>query len=117
MSISPTPLPSALSINAVRAQFASRPTLESVNRQLLAAALTQKYPTLKIDLARTRLAVPTADGVWNLHPFVARVMDYLANGNPLGRTKTDRHLRRGCRPRSPTQAGAALPNHPVQPLR
>ncbi len=78
-----TSSPLALSINAVRAQFVSRPTLESVTRQLLAAALSQKYPTLKIDLARTRLAVPRAGGGWELQPFVARVMDYLANGNVL----------------------------------
>lgn len=80
----PTPsLTSASTVNAVRAQFAGRPTLEGVTRQLLAAALSQKYPTLEIDLSRTRLAVPVAGGGWGLQPFVARVMDYLANGNAL----------------------------------
>jgi alkylhydroperoxidase family enzyme len=43
--------------NAVREQFANPPSLESVTRQMLAAAIAQEYPTLKIDLARTRLAV------------------------------------------------------------
>lgn len=76
-------LTSASTVNAVRAQFASRPTLEGVTRQLLAAALSQTYPTLKIDLSRTRLAVPVAGGGWGLQPFVARVMDYLANDNAL----------------------------------
>ncbi|MEB0207266.1 dermonecrotic toxin domain-containing protein [Pseudomonas sp. CCC3.1] len=83
MSTPTTPLPSALTANAVRAQFAGRPTLEGVTRQLLAAAFSEKYPTLKIDLARTRLAVPRVGGGWELQPFVARVMDYLANGNVL----------------------------------
>ena len=83
MSTPTSPLQFAVTVNAVRAQFAGRPTLESVTRQMLAAALSQKYPTLKIDLARTRLAVPRAGGGWELQPFVARVMDYLANGNAL----------------------------------
>ena len=83
MSTPTTPLPFASAVNAVRAQFAGRPTLEAVTRQLLAAALSQKYPSLTIDLARTRLAVPLAEGGWELQPFVARVMDYLANGNGL----------------------------------
>lgn len=83
MSIPSTPPLSAPSVNAVRAQFSSRPTLEGITRQLLAAALTQKYPSLTIDLARTRLAVPRAGGGWELQPFLARVMDYLANGNAL----------------------------------
>ena len=83
MSTPTTPSPFALSVEAVRAQFAGRPTLEGVTRQLLATAFSQKYPTVQIDLARTRLAVPRAGGGWELQPFVARVMDYLANGNVL----------------------------------
>lgn len=83
MSTPTTPSPFALSVEAVRAQFAGRPTLEGVTRQLLATAFSQKYPTVQIDLARTRLAVPRAGGGWELQPFLARVMDYLANGNVL----------------------------------
>ena len=83
MSTPTTPSQSALLVEAVRAQFAGRPTLEGVTRQLLAAAFSQKYPTLKIDLTRTRLAAPRAGGGWELLPFVPRVVDYLANGNVL----------------------------------
>ncbi|TWR88258.1 hypothetical protein FJD38_16390 [Pseudomonas saxonica] len=83
MSTPTPPNPFAITINAVRAQFADRPTLERVTRQMLAAALSQKYPTLKIDLVRTRLAMPRVGGGWELQPFLERVMDYLANGNVL----------------------------------
>ena len=42
-------------------------------------------------------------------PRAAKDAAFLATGNPLGRTKTGRsHVGTGYRPRSPTQAGAAL---------
>ena len=37
--------------NTVNAQFASRPTLASVTQHMLAAALSEKYPSLSVDLA------------------------------------------------------------------
>lgn len=69
--------------NAVREQFANPPSLESVTRQMLAAAIAQEYPTLKIDLARTRLAVPRPQGGWDLQPFMPKVLDYLGTGAEL----------------------------------
>ena len=44
--------------NAVRAQFAHPPALEASARHMLAEAIAQRYPSLQIDLERTRLAVP-----------------------------------------------------------
>lgn len=48
--------------NAVNAQFSSRPTLASVTRQVLAAALAEKYPSLNVDLEHVRLATPREGG-------------------------------------------------------
>ena len=69
--------------NAVRAQFANPPALESVARQMLAAAIAQHYPSLQIDLERTRLAVPDSQGSWSLQPFMGKVLDYLGRGIEL----------------------------------
>lgn len=66
--------------NAVNAQFASRPTLQSVTQHMLSAALTQKYPSLSIDLAHVRLATPRAGGGWELPLLMPLVLNYLANG-------------------------------------
>lgn len=70
-------------VSAVRAQFASRPTLENATRQALASAIAEKYPTLEIDLSRARLATPDSDGTWSLSPLMPRVLDYLASGTKL----------------------------------
>ncbi len=69
--------------NAVNAQFASRPTLESVTRQMFAAALTEKYPSLSFDLAHVRLATPREGGGWELTLLMPLVLNYLANGMAL----------------------------------
>lgn len=69
--------------NAVRAQFANGPALETVARQMLTTALVQHYPSLRIDLQRTRLAVPRPEGGWALEPFMPRVLDYLGRGTGL----------------------------------
>ena len=69
--------------NAVRAQFANGPVLDTVARQMLTAALVQHYPSLRIDLQRTRLAVPRPEGGWALEPFMPRVLDYLGRGAGL----------------------------------
>lgn len=76
----PTWVPPA---NAVRAQFASRPTLEDVTQRMLAEAITEKYPSLRLDLSRVRLATPRPGGGWELPLLMPRVLDYLANGTPL----------------------------------
>lgn len=69
--------------NAVRAQFANPPSLETITRQMLTAAIAEKYPSLKIDLSRTRLAIPQAEGGWSLQPFMPKVLDYLGTGAEL----------------------------------
>ena len=69
--------------NAVRAQFANPPSLESVARQMLVEAIAQQYPSLTIDLNRTRLAVPYPQGGWALQPLMTRVTDYLGTGAEL----------------------------------
>ena len=69
--------------NAVRAQFGNPPSLESVTRQMLAAAIAQQYPSLHIDLDRARLAVPFPHGGWALQPLMTRVTGYLGTGAEL----------------------------------
>lgn len=69
--------------DSMRAQFATRPTLENVTQQILTAAINKKYPSLSIDLAKTWLATPESTGSWLLVPLMGRVMDYLANGTAL----------------------------------
>ena len=69
--------------SAVRGQFANPPSLESVTRKILAAAITHEYPTLTIDLERTQLAVPKVSGGWILQPFMPRVLAYLGNSTEL----------------------------------
>lgn len=76
--------------NAVRAEFDSPPSLESVARKMLAAAIAEHYPTLIIDLTRTRLAVPIPGGGWALHPFMPKVMDYLGSGTELDLSPVNR---------------------------
>ncbi|PTT26426.1 dermonecrotic toxin domain-containing protein [Pseudomonas sp. HMWF021] len=64
----------------IAAQFASRPTLESVTRQLLADTIAEKLPSLQIDLNLTILATPYPEGGWTLRPLIPLVLDYLAGG-------------------------------------
>ncbi len=75
--------------HAVAARFASRPTLASVARQQLDAALAQAYPNLSIDLTRTQLAVPVSAGGWALHPLMPRVLAFLAGDAALGLRDND----------------------------
>ncbi|HEX4546995.1 dermonecrotic toxin domain-containing protein [Pseudomonas sp.] len=67
----------------IGAQFASRPTLEAVTRQLLADSFAEKLPSLQIDLNLTRLATPHPDGGWTLRPLIPLVLDYLASGTQI----------------------------------
>ncbi|WP_157832175.1 dermonecrotic toxin domain-containing protein [Pseudomonas sp. S09G 359] len=66
--------------HAVSLQFLSRPSLETVARQMLAEAIRQRFPTLAINLLHTRLASPQADGNWSLRLLMDHVLDYLASG-------------------------------------
>ncbi|MBB6287052.1 MULTISPECIES: hypothetical protein [unclassified Pseudomonas] len=68
--------------HAVSARFADRPTLDSVIRQQLATAIGAGYPSLSLDLSRTRLARPQRRG-WLLQPFMQVVHDALASGVAL----------------------------------
>ena len=53
---------------AVYTHFASRPSIEDLIRTTLLAALNERYPTLTVELASTRLASPHESGVWGLPP-------------------------------------------------
>ena len=75
--------------NAVRAQFASRPTLQDVTQQMLGDAITEKYPSLRLDLSRVRLATPRPGGGWELSMLMPLVLDYLANGTPIDLSPID----------------------------
>lgn len=68
---------------AVYTHFASRPGIEEIIRTTLLAALTERYPTLAVDLASTRLATPHESGVWGLPLLIDQVMAYLVNGASL----------------------------------
>lgn len=68
---------------AVYTHFASRPGIEELIRTTLLAALTERYPTLAVDLASTRLATPHESGVWGLPLLIDQVMAYLVNGASL----------------------------------
>lgn len=74
--------------HAVSARFADRPALETVIRQQLAAAIGAQYPTLTIDLSRTRLARPQRRS-WLLQPFMPVVQDALASGIALDFSDVD----------------------------
>jgi hypothetical protein len=84
-----TPSLHSLLAQAVSSQFASRPTLDTVARQLLAELIRQRYPTLVIDLSRTQLAIPYLGGGWTLHPLIPRVLEFFASGAELD--LSDRH--------------------------
>ena len=75
--------------NAVRAQFASRPTLQDVTQQMLGDAITEKYPSLRLDLPHVRLATPRPGGGWELSMLMPLVLDYLANGTPIDLSPID----------------------------
>ena len=68
---------------AVYAHFASRPPIEEVFRTTLLLALRERYPTLVVDLASTRLATPREGGGWELPLFIDRVIAYLVGGAKL----------------------------------
>lgn len=75
--------PHALPTQALHAQFASRPRLDTVARQLLTDLIKKRYPTLEIDLSRTQLATPAPTPGWTLSPFMPRVLDFLATGTEI----------------------------------
>ncbi|WP_434575975.1 hypothetical protein J3P88_13985 [Pseudomonas sp. Z3-6] len=82
---SPTPVDSlsALAQNVSR-QFADRPTFAQIAQRTLEQAIKAQYPSLIIDLSKTRLAVPDATArSWSFQPFMPLVLDYLAFGTPL----------------------------------
>lgn len=67
---------------AVSAHFSSRPRIENLVRTLL-IALHERYPTLSVDLASTRLATPREGGGWELPLLIDQVIGYLASGAVL----------------------------------
>jgi hypothetical protein len=81
---SPFPATTALGLaNIVSAQFAGRPTFEQVAQDTLAQTIKQTYPSLTIDLSKTRLVIQQARGDWTVEPLMARVLEHLALGTPL----------------------------------
>ncbi|WP_420233213.1 dermonecrotic toxin domain-containing protein [Pseudomonas sp. ABY48] len=82
---SPSPADSHCTFSQnVSQQFAGRPTFEQVARQALQQAIQKKFPTLNIDLSKTKLAIPdTASRSWNFQPFMRVVLNYLSLGTPL----------------------------------
>ncbi|NWC78276.1 hypothetical protein HX823_29780 [Pseudomonas sp. P7759] len=76
---------------AINTQFASRPTLDAVARQLLATEIAQRFPSLAIDLSVTQLLIPTSRGGWSRQRLMPLVLDFLANGTALD--FSDRHGR------------------------
>ena len=68
---------------AVYTHFASRPGIEELIRTTLLAALNERYPTLTVELASTRLASPHESGVWGLPLLIDQVLAYLLNGASL----------------------------------
>lgn len=68
---------------AVYAHFSSRPRIENLIRSTLLIALHERYPTLSVDLASTRLATPREGGGWELLLLIDRVIGYLASGAVL----------------------------------
>lgn len=68
---------------AVSAHFSSRPRIENLVRSTLLIALHERYPTLSVDLASTRLATPREGGGWELLLLIDQVIGYLASGAVL----------------------------------
>lgn len=68
---------------AVSAHFSSRPRIENLVRSTLLIAFHERYPTLSVDLASTRLATPREGGGWELPLLIDRVTGYLASGAVL----------------------------------
>ncbi|CAH0146595.1 dermonecrotic toxin domain-containing protein [Pseudomonas brassicacearum] len=82
-SPSPADSPCAFSQN-ISQRFAGRPTFEQVAQQTLQQAIQKKFPTLNIDLSKTKLATPdVAARGWRFQPFMRLVLDYLSLGTPL----------------------------------
>lgn len=69
----PTPIPDP---------FTHPPALQTVIRQLLGDALSERYPALVIDLSTLQLAIPSARQ-WTFRPLMSVVQDYLGGTAPL----------------------------------
>lgn len=74
---------SASMAGAVSVVFADRPNLESVVLKTLAVTIDEKYPGLALNLSRTQLAMPAADGSYTFERLTTKALDYLATGAPI----------------------------------
>lgn len=90
MPMQTPPAPQTLAAQAVSFQFADRPSLDGVIKQVLGAAIAEQYPTLAIDLSRTHLASPDALGRWSLAPLMGVIQQYLATGGSLDFSEVNR---------------------------
>lgn len=84
MSTPAPTVPQPLIAAAVSHQFAGRPDLDTVIRELIGNAIALAYPTLNLDLSSTRLAIPNpASRGWTLPPLLQVVREYVSGGGAL----------------------------------
>ena len=75
--------PVSLAAQAVSQQFASRQTLDAAVQALLQRNLSERYPSLVIDLQQIQLAEPQPGRRWQFKPLMSVVHDYLGSGAQL----------------------------------
>ncbi len=72
---------------AVAHQFAGRPTLRQVVEHHLHERLLEQYPSLVLDMASVKLAIPNQRRGWDMRRLSDVVLDYLARGTPPNLTE------------------------------
>ncbi|MDQ0704448.1 hypothetical protein QF043_003240 [Pseudomonas sp. W3I7] len=75
---SPTAL-SQLPAQAIHAQFATRPALYSVVFNALRSRILERYPSLKLDLATVKLAIPHPNGVYTFRSLMEVAIAHVLN--------------------------------------
>lgn len=89
--VQPRPRASHLAAHAVSSQFATRPDVRSVVRDMLGEAINSLYPTLEFDVARTSVAEPIAENPvqFRLTPLLDVALNHLVSGADID--FTDKH--------------------------
>jgi hypothetical protein len=80
--VQPLPTATHLAAHAVSSQFATRPSVRSVVREMLGEAIKSLYPTLELDVAQTSVAEPIAQNPvqYRLTPLLDVALNHLAAG-------------------------------------
>ena len=80
--VQPLPTATHLAAHAVSSQFATRPGVRSVVREMLGEAIKSLYPTLELDVAQTSVAEPIAQNPvqYRLTPLLDVALNHLAAG-------------------------------------